>query len=99
MPELRTRDDHEVVAVHAAEHDPGALVEKVAVDLVAAQKRDAALPILALGLHRLEILGKIVGLDLERALCLEPALAVVRVMHEIGDRPARDAIERERDEE
>src|SRR4051794_11274702 len=89
-----TGDDDEIVAVHAAEDDPGALVEEIAIDLVAAQECDTPLPIVALGLRRVELLGEIVGLDLQAPLCLEAAPAVVRVMHEIRDRAARDRIER-----
>ena len=41
--------------VHAAENDAGALLQQVAVDLVAAQQRDAPVPVGALGPDPVEL--------------------------------------------
>ena len=71
--------------MHAPEHEPRLLLEEVAVDLIRAQERDTSLPFLALDLHRLELLAELVTLDLELALCLHAAMAVVRMMDEICD--------------
>src|SRR3712207_2889101 len=85
--------------MHAAEERARALLEKVAVDLVGAEQRDAALPVGTLRLESVQLFRDRVGLDLELALGLKPAAAVLGVMDEVADDERRDPVKRQRDQD
>ena len=76
-------DNDEIAAVHTTEHDAGALLEQITVDLVAAQECDATVPIGPLGAHDLEFVGEILRLRFIFFASLETARAAMGMMHEI----------------
>ncbi len=92
-------DNDEVAAVHTTEHDAGPFLEKIAVDLVAAQERDAAIPIGALGAHDLEFVGEILRLRFVFLSRLETASAAMGVVDEVPGHGGGHAVERQRNEE
>jgi hypothetical protein len=51
--------------VHTSQHDAGSFLEKIPVDLVAAQQRDTTIPVGPFGPHDLEFVGQILRLRLE----------------------------------
>ncbi len=85
-PLLAARDYHKIITMNATEHEPRLLLEKIAIQLLAADETDASLPVLALALERRKLLRRKVDLGAEVSICLEAPLPVVRVMEEISDR-------------
>jgi len=71
--------------MNQTKHDPCTLFQKVLIDLIAAKKRDAALPFGAFGLQRLKLASDLVGLNFQPLLGLDPSGAAIRVMDEIAD--------------
>lgn len=82
----------------AAEDDAGSFLEQIPVDLLAAQERHPVLPDRPVGLGRRELLLQAIGLDLERALGLQAAIAALGLMHEIADHERGHGVEAERHE-
>jgi len=88
-------DDDDVVRVDPAEDDAGALLQEVAVDLIATQQGHPVLPLGAVGLHDRQFLIEAVGLDLKGALGLEATIAALGLMHEITDHEPRHGVQRQ----
>ena len=85
---LAARDYHKIIAMHATEHQPGLLLEKVAIQLLAADEADAPLPVFPLALERCKLLGRKFDLSAEIPVRFEPALTDIGVMEKICDRQA-----------
>ena len=89
-------DQREFARVHIVEHRPGALVEHVGVEIIAAQQRHPVLPRLALGACALDVASQRRLMLGEILLGLQPVRAGVGRQAEIADDQRRDGVEAER---
>jgi hypothetical protein len=85
---LPARDYHKIISVNTSQHQPGLLLEQVAIQLLASHEADAPLPVFALILERRKLLHGHFNLRAQSALGFEPTLANVRMMKKISDRQA-----------
>jgi hypothetical protein len=85
---LPARDYHKIIAMNPTEHQPGLLLEKIAIELFAADETDAPLPVFALILERGKLLHGKLDLHTQPTLGFEPALADIRVVEKVSDRQA-----------
>ena len=85
---LAACDYHKIIPMHATEHQPRLFLEKVAIQLLAADEADAPLPVFAFALERCKLLRCKLDLRAEVAICFEAALPDIRMMQKISDRQA-----------
>lgn len=90
--------DDDVVAVDAAEHGPGALFQKVRVDVLGAEERDATLPLDTFGLEVRKLPVELGDLDGQSFLGVLASIPAMRMVDEIGGESSCPEIETERDE-
>ena len=96
----RDRPEHhgQVVRIGVVEQRARPLVEHVGIDAVRLEERDAALPTLALGLGKFELMRQIGDLMVETLPRLEAVVARISIEPEIADEQRRQDVEAERNQ-